>query len=166
MKKCLSVLLAVLMLFSMASILAFADDETTTYEITFIAYDEEGEELMHEVVTTAAGARPLAPRNPVRPNGADGTEYTFRGWMRADDTAEEPEVYSPYLLPEASENVTYKAVFEVTKEGKDSSDTISLFGFLTSIFSRLNKIYARLIYIFKYMTKWLNKSSNFVKKYS
>lgn len=162
MKKCLAVFLAVLMLLSAGAVLAFAEDEATTYEITFLAYDEDGVEIMNETVVVAEGDRPMASHNPTCPNGLYGTEYTFRGWVRADDTSEEPEVFSPYLLPDATESVTYKAVFEVTKEGKDTSDNITLFGFLSSIFSRLNQVLARLTYIIKRMTKALRIGSRYV----
>ena len=164
MKKCLAILLAMLMLLTAAAVPAFAEDEET-YEITFVDYDSEGVEVMNEVVFVNAGERPMASANPTCPNGVNGTEYTFRGWVRADDTAEEPEVFSPYLLPEATESVTYKAVFEITKEGKDTSDNITLFGFLSSVFSRLNQIFARITLIFKSINKALGSSSKYVKKF-
>ena len=135
MKKLTAVLLAVLMLFSAVSVIAFAEDEPTTppeedvyYTIRFVDYD--GSEI--QTLYVKKGDIVPAPANPKREN-TDEYEYTFEGWQATNGTI----VFKPGTIPVAMDHVTYMAVYKESEH----IEVLTFWAFIQSIFARINQIF-------------------------
>lgn len=138
MKKTLSFILAILMLFSTCSVLAFADDEEIPdgmFAITFADYDGRVIETRY----VAAGNRVKAPENPTRASveSQDNLyryDYTFKGWSADSGKT----LYHQNTIPEATENVIYYAVYS---EQRSEIKPLTLMKLIQSIFARINAIF-------------------------
>lgn len=135
MKKVISVLLAVLMIFSVfGATVAFAEDELKeTYTIIFVDFD--GTELA-KFENVTKGDKVIAPAYPVRENTPD-MKYVFKGWKKGDD---ETVLYHQNTIPEASgseEVITYTAVYSE----QPVEETLTFFGLIAYIFSQFNRIF-------------------------
>ncbi|MBQ8028064.1 MAG: hypothetical protein IJ262_01510 [Clostridia bacterium] len=165
MKKTISVLLSVLMIFSVCSVM-LAAAEGTTYTATFIDWDGSPIEFVDvdgnkigNSVEAAEGDIIKAPANPTREsdyaeiNGVDReqTRYTWKGWAVVTGTDSEGNYvyddsvyYHQNSLPLVSGNVTYIAVYS----SEDVSGNQTFFQFIQSIFYRLNLIFEYFFTIF------------------
>ena len=133
MKKALSLLLSVLMIFSCMSVAVFAEDGTlvppTSYTILFVDWD--GTVLESKVVK--AGDIVTAPANPTRTSDNKKIEYIFKGWSSDDGKT----IYHAGTIPIATEDVTYTAIYAENNK----SDIITFWELVRSIFARINQIF-------------------------
>lgn len=156
MKKALSVLLAVLVVFSMCSVFAFADDEsagniTTTPPIT-VMFMSDGKVLMETKVQSGAILTPSTPDNPTKQK-TETTEYIFAGWQQQDAEGNviDETLYQKSTIPaaylaegETSKTVIYVAIYTE----KDITGNQTFWQFFASIFERLNMIFEYFAKIF------------------
>lgn len=126
MKKVISVLLAVLMIFSVFGMtLAYAEEEKDTYTITFVDYDG----TVIKTVVVEDGEAVEAPEYPTREDTED-IKYIFKGWKAEGSD----ELYHKNTIPAAEEDTTYTAVYSEQK----IEPTTSFFALIRSIFERFN----------------------------
>lgn len=145
MKKVLSLLLCVLMIFSCMSIAVFAEDAepqpSVYYKIKFVDWDWDGsDETVISCETVKAGSVVPAPANPTRKSDDKKVEYIFKGWSADGGQT----VYHAGTIPVATEDVTYTAVYAENKK----SDNLTFWGLVKSIFERINKIFEYFAEIF------------------
>ena len=148
MKKCIAILLSVVMLFSFATVFAFADDATPAETVTVTFYDEDGTTVL-AVVTADKGTSPVGPPAPTKPRQDGDPEWEFKGWVAADG-----QEYYSNTLPIANEDTSYTAKYVKLY---DNEDNITIMSFLSSIFARLNKIIAQISTYFEELTKSIQK---------
>jgi len=147
MKKCLAVLLCVVMLFSFATVFAFADNETAeTVTVTF--YDEDGVTVLATVAATK-GTSPVGPPNPTKARQDGDPEWEFKCWVDAEGNE-----YYRNTLPVANADTSYTAKYVKLY---DNEDNITIMSFLSSIFARLNKIFAQISTYLEELTKSVQK---------
>lgn len=137
MKKIIAVLLSVLMLFSVFGATVYAA-EGDYYTVKFVDFD--GTELGSRQVIH--GGIISAPENPSREN-TEEVEYIFKGWS----SDEGKTVYSANTLPLATADVTYTAVYAENEVGNYQT----FWGFVKSIFERINMIFEYFYKIFEEM---------------
>ena len=137
MKKVLAILLCVAMLFSCAAVFAFADDAAPAETVTIIFYDEDGTTVLDTVVVEK-GQTPVGPPAPVKARQDGDPEWEFSGWL-----GEDGKTYYSGTLPVANSDMsftaTYKKLYDNEAEGR-----ITLISFISSIFARLNKLFAQI----------------------
>ncbi len=148
MKKALSLVLAILVAFSMFAVVAAAADETTddltnTVKVTFVISEDP---LVEEVVYLKRGEflTQYTPENPVRQD-TDTTRYTFKGWKSSIDG----QIYYKSTIPTPDEStvaVTYTAVFAE----EDISGRQSFWNLVESIFERINLIFKYFAIVFNW----------------
>ncbi|MBQ5968667.1 MAG: InlB B-repeat-containing protein [Clostridia bacterium] len=147
MKKLIAVLLAVLMLFSVISIIAAAEDEeTVTYLVVF--KDHDGTVLSEQ--TVESGKYPTQPTPPTRPQDEDGTTYVFTGWYSSADH----QTYKAGTVPVVKEDVTYTATYQASAAEEVGTTLLSFFA---SIFSRTSRIFEQITKIFEDLKAQLDK---------
>ncbi len=145
MKKALAVLLSVLAIFSMCSVMAFAEGSTadpTPITVKFM----DGDFLIKEVsVKEGDILTAYAPENPTKPD-TDTTRYTFAGWQAYDEAGavidetlyQKSTLPAPYLAEgQTTATIIYKAVFSE----KDIKGNQTFWNFIESIFARLNLLF-------------------------
>lgn len=132
MKKALSLLLSVLMIFSCMTVAVFAEDKTPApsyYTIQFVDWDgtvlQSGPYSHGEVVT--------APANPTKASEDKNVEYVFKGWSADGGNT----IYHAGTIPIATGDVTYTAVYAENKK----SSNLTFWQLVQSIFARINKIF-------------------------
>lgn len=144
MKKALSVVLAMLMVFSMVGVMAFAEGETRYITYTFL--DEDGSlikefqmaEDSNVIITT------LVPDEPVKPDTED-TRYIFKHWEAEDGTIYyKSTIKNP--TADTPDTVTFKAVYSE----EDISSRQSFWNLIESIFERINLIFEYFAAIFQW----------------
>lgn len=140
MKKALSLLLSVLMIFSCMSVAVFAEDEVpapaANYTVKFV--DWNGTVLQSS--TVAHGAIVAAPANPTRTSDNKKVEYIFKGWSADGGNT----LYHAGTIPVATEDVTYTAIYAENNK----SDTLTFWELVRSIFARINQIFEYFAEIF------------------
>ncbi|MGN1444065.1 MAG: InlB B-repeat-containing protein [Acutalibacteraceae bacterium] len=140
MKKALSLLLSVLMIFSCMTVAVFAENETPDpavyYTIKFVDWD--GTVLQSEPV--AAGEVVAAPANPTRASEDKNVEYVFKGWSADGGNT----IYHAGTIPIATGDATYTAIYAENKK----SDNLTFWQLVQSIFARINKIFEYFYEIF------------------
>lgn len=151
MKKALSVLLAVLVVFSMCSVVAFAGNETTTPPITVI-FLNDGKVIKEAKVQSGETLTPFTPDNPTK-DKTDTVEYVFAGWQQqdADGNIIDSTLYPKSTIPpvalaegETEKTVIYVAVYTE----KSIAGNQTFWQFFGSIFQRLNMIFEYFAKIF------------------
>lgn len=143
MKKALSLLLSVLMIFSCMTVAVFAEDEATPvyYTIRFVDWDWDGsDETTLARETVKAGDIVTAPANPTRESEDKKIEYVFKGWSADGGKT----IYHAGTIPIATEDVTYTAVYAENKK----SDNLTFWQLVQSIFARINQIFEYFAEIF------------------
>lgn len=157
MKKALSVLLAVLVVFSMCSVFAFADDTDTTGNTSTtppitVLFINDGKVIKEVKVQSGAMITPSTPDNPTKQK-TDTTEYVFKGWQQQDAEGNviDENVYPKSTIPsayleegETSKTVIYVAVYTE----KNITGNQTFWQFFGSIFERLNMIFQYFAKIF------------------
>lgn len=152
MKKALAVLLSVLAIFSMFSVMAFAEDSTadpTPITVKFM----DGDSLIKEIAVKEGDVlTAYAPENPTKPD-TETTRYTFAGWQAYDETGaviddslyQKSTLPAPYLAEgQTTATIIYKAVYsEKNIEGRQT-----FWNFIESIFARFNLLFEYFAEIF------------------
>lgn len=148
MKKTLSIVLAMLMIFSTMGVMAFAQDEAQ--KVTYIF--KNGDNTVATVtVVDSISAQELIPNIPASPvkEDTETTRYTFKGWkLEGDDSGAlyyQTTIPVPADMPEGAAS-PYVFVAEFSEE--DISGRQSFWNFIESIFERLNMIFAYFAEIF------------------
>lgn len=143
MKKALSIVLSMLMIFSMVGVMAFAEDAT---KATYVF--KNGEEVVATVVVDPNEVNTLAPYLPANPVKEDTEDirYTFKGWL-----GEDGELYYQSTVPapkaeDAGKTITYVAQFAE----EDISGRQSLWNFIESLFERLNLLFEYFAKVFQW----------------
>ncbi|MBR5437636.1 MAG: hypothetical protein IKV21_01835 [Clostridia bacterium] len=150
MKKALSVLLAVLMLFSMFSMAASAaEDNNNGYKLVKVTFINEGKEYKVYDVWSDESPEALSLfatqisglANPTKAS-TETTEYIFDGWKNTENN----QVY--YVnegLPMPDADITYVATYAE----KDIVANQSFWAFVQSIFARINMIFEYFAKVFE-----------------
>lgn len=141
MKKALSLLLSVLVIFSCMSVAVFAEDETPApsvyYTIKFVDWD--GKKIGEDVIARKGDVVP-APANPTRTSDNKKVEYIFKGWSSDGGKT----IYHAGTIPVATEDVTYTAIYAENNK----SDNLTFWELVRSIFARINQIFEYFAKIF------------------
>ncbi|MGN1194636.1 MAG: hypothetical protein ACI4SB_04065 [Acutalibacteraceae bacterium] len=141
MKKALSLLLSVLMIFSCMSVAVFAEDAapepSVYYTIKFVDWD--GTQIGEDVIVCKGDIVP-APANPTRTSDNNKIEYIFKGWSADGGNT----IYHAGTLPIATADVTYTAIYAENNK----SDIITFWNLVQSIFARINQIFEYFYAIF------------------
>lgn len=157
MKKVLSVVLCVLMLFSAFSVLAFAAEPVKSITVRFVV---NGEEVKKVMVAPGEDLNQYAPKTPTKDSETitdkDGkeiyTKYEFYGW----ESSEDKTIYEEGSLPKATvkegesalKTITFYAQFtEKPMEGvEDVIDDI----IPTSLTDFFKALYEKIVYYIQY----------------
>jgi len=142
MKKAFSVLLSVLVIFSMVGVMAFAAEPPIT--VNFVDYD--GKVLKTINVLPGAQINEYVPANPERAD-TDTTDYTFAGWKDENGNLLHKSTIpvAPQLAEgEATKTVTYTASYTE----KDTTGYQTFWNFIESIFERINMLFQYFAEIF------------------
>ncbi len=159
MKKALSILLSVLIIFSVASF-AFAEDATVTEPpITINFYVDgilkqtikvsEGDKATASYVVTAIG-------NPESEAANESATYTFDGWVPCDENGNKVEsdvkyysgTFPAHYLKEGETESVYNYCATFVVEEKDT-ENITFWQLIQSIFARMNSIFEYFAKIFE-----------------
>lgn len=135
MKKVLAIILCAVMLFSCAAVFAFADDATPAETVTIIFYDEDGTTVLDTVVVEK-GQTPVGPPAPVKARQDGDPEWEFSGWL-----GEDGKTYYSGTLPVANSDMSFTATYKKLYDN-EAEGNITIMSFITSIFARLNKLFA------------------------
>ena len=139
MKKTLSLLLAVIMIFSVSVFTLASAADTVT--VTFYAYD--GSTVVEQKTDVVSGGKFTGPaKAPERANEVvDNVEYvyTFKGWavLNEDGTYDDSVVYYSQTFDYVTEDTNYIAVYSVTER----EPVITFWNLIEMIFSKLNLIF-------------------------
>lgn len=142
MKKALSLLLAVLMIFTVSSAtLASAAD------VTIIFYDHNN--ALIEKIEVEKGTAIVPPAYPDRAavvhEDGSKTEYTFAGWAKYDGTnIDTSKYYYSQDLKVAEESAQYIAVYSE----KTTDAPMTFWNLIEMIFSKFNAIFEYFYIIF------------------
>ena len=150
MKKLLSILLCVVMLFSCVCVIACAEDAAPAETVTITFYDEDGSTVL-ATVTANKGESPVGPAAPTKPRQDGDPEWVFDGWLGADGNK-----YYSGTLPVANSDMSYTATYKKINDN-EAEGNITIMSFIASIFQRLNKIYAQLATYIDELTKSFQK---------
>lgn len=163
MKKTLALILSLLVAFSMFTVAAFAEGETTDapalISVVFLGSDGEEYKVLH--VAPGASLTSSVPENPVKADTAT-TKYTFRGWK--SNIEGDNEWYYKNTLPDAPSAEAYKSMNLVCDNEKydgyiiytadyveeEIAETQSFWNFIQSIFARINLIFEYFATIFDF----------------
>ena len=150
MKKVISVLLSMLMIFSMVGVMAFAEDAENSGNtvvdkatVTVIFYDEDGVTKLEEIRLEPNEELSTKIKNPEKAD-TETTRYIFKGWQAKDGT-----IYYQSTLPtptEADENTTIEYVAVYSKE--DLTQRQTFWNLIESIFERFNLLFQYFAEIF------------------
>ncbi len=128
MKKTVSLLLAIIMIFSAFGMtFAFAEEVKPVYTVTFVDYDGR----VISTVQAEEGETLIAPAYPTRED-TDTMKYIFKGWKAENDD----NYYHQNTIPAVSGNTTYTAVYSEQKIEKP----VTFLSLIASIFARFNKL--------------------------
>lgn len=149
MKKALSVLLAVLMMFSLCSVAFAKDSEDSASKqqvvLTFLNHDL----TTYETKVAYANEKFTGPAvSPTRANETiDGKEYSFkfRGWAEYNNGEVGEKIYNTQTFDYVSADTTYIAVY--AKE--EVEEIMTFWNLIQMIFSKFNMIFEYFFEIFK-----------------
>lgn len=138
MKKALSVVLAMLVLFSMTAVMASAEDLVSVkfYNDEAVVFDAQctpGEKLAEFEI-----------KNPSKA-ATETTEYTFKGWRCSLDG----ELYYANTLPVVPEDAT-EIIFTAEYSEKNITERQTFWNLIESIFARINLIFQYFATIFEW----------------
>lgn len=145
MKKALSVLLSMLMIFSMVGVMAFAEGEEDKFaHYVFVVDDEIFNEF--DLVPESETQISTLIDNPAKAD-TETTRYIFKGWVLKDDETETLWYASTIPAPKAEDagkTFVYTAVFSE----EDLTERQTFWNLIESIFERINKIFEYFAEIF------------------
>ena len=144
MKKALSVLLSMLMIFSMVGVIAFAEGEDTKVHYVFKVDGQEFNkfELTPDDKTTIAELIDTPSKAET-----ETTRYLFKGWVLEGDETETIWHSGTIPAPKAEDvgkTFTYIAVFSET----DLTERQTFWNLIESIFERINRLFEYFAEIF------------------
>lgn len=143
MKKALSVILSMLVIFSMVGVMAFAADEAL---VNVVFLDDNGETIHNVQLAEGTNISSYAPENPSKPD-TDTTEFIFKGWDYVESETDGDRLYYKNGLPTATgETMTFKAVYSEN----DISGYQSFWNLIESIFERINRLFEYFAEIFQW----------------
>ena len=146
MKKALSIVLAMLMIFSTVGVMAFAEDEaaTDTTKITYIFKVDDKVVQEFSVDPTEETSLKNHLEVPTK-ESTETTEYIFKGWLGEDGVTYYPDAV-PVRVEDAGKTLTFVAQFSE----KDITATQSFWKLVESIFARINLIFEYFAKIFEW----------------
>ncbi len=143
MKKALSIILSVLVIFSMFSMVAAAADEdlvTVKFMVEGKVYKEirvvPGQNFVHRIVEGGDAELGIPTKAPT-----ETTEYIFKFWKNEANGHET----SAANVPVATEDTVYVAVFAE----QEIVENQSLWAFVRTIFERINMIFEYFARVFE-----------------
>ncbi len=144
MKKALSVLLSLLVIFSMFGMVAAAEGEQT--DLVSITFKVDGE--VYYYIEALPGANIIERlqtgenklETPVKDLG-DGNVYTFKYW----ENEANGDIRYTGNIPPATEDTVYNAVFHVEEKVENQS----FWAFVQTIFERINLIFEYFAKVFE-----------------
>ncbi len=144
MKKALSVLLSMLVIFSMLGVVAYAEGEEN---LVTVEYYNEGSLIKTVKVAPGTIIDEYVPANPSKP-ATETEEYIFKGWRCDLDNKLYYEETVQYIFEdcEAGSTVRFYAEYSV----KDIGSRQSFWNFIESIFERINLIFQYFAKIFEW----------------
>lgn len=143
MKKALSVLLSMLMIFSMVGVMAFAEGEET--ETVLVEFINEGQVIASIEAVPGTILNKYAPEYPTKED-TETTRFTFKGWECSEDGK---LYYANSTLPVPAEGQT-KITFTAVYSEEDLSDRMTFWNFIESIFERINLIFEYFATVFSW----------------
>lgn len=139
MKKTLSVVLAMLVLFSMTAFMASAEGELVT-----VKFFNDGVVVKEAQLTVGANITDLKVSNPSK-TATETTEYTFKGWRCSLDG----ELYYENTLPVVPADAT-----EITFTAEYAESNVEVrqtfWNLIESIFARINLIFQYFAKVFEW----------------
>ena len=151
MKKALSIVLALLVAFSMFGVMAFATTgETTEAEPPITVIFKVDGEVYRELKVNSGDFITLYIKEYPAKEETDTTRYTFEGWMtEGDETLYKG--YSALPAPTLAEGETTKTiVYEAVFYEEDLSERQSFLNFIEILFERLNTLFEYFATIFNF----------------
>lgn len=146
MKKALSVLLSVLVIFSMVGVMAFAEGEATEGNLVTVVFKDGDNVLASIQVVPGTNLTQYAPEEPTKP-ATEETEYIFKGWDYVECETDGDRVYYSAGLPTVGEeDMTFVAVYSEN----DISGYQSFWNFVESLFERINRLFEYFAEIFQW----------------
>ncbi len=144
MKKVLSVLLSMLMIFSMVGVMAFAEGETESAATVHVIF-KDGDNVLYDMMVAPGTILGSQIENPSKAD-TDTTRYIFKGWMKEGDAE---DIYYQGTLPKPTAadegtTITYIAVYSE----EDLTQRMTFWNLIESIFERLNRIFEYFAEIF------------------
>lgn len=144
MKKALSVILSVLVIFSMLGMAVSAADDGLV-NIQFVIREEGKEDVVLKELNVAPGINIVSQladlEDPVK-EPADGVEYIFKCWENA---ANGHQTSTSNIPPAGETDVVYVAVFAE----QEIRENQSFWAFIESIFERINMIFEYFAKVFE-----------------
>ena len=144
MKKALSIVLAMLMIFSTVGVMAFAEGETATDKITYIFKVDDNVVQQFEIDPTEVKDLKNHLEVPTK-ESTETTEYIFKGWKGENGVTYYPEAV-PVRVEDAGKTLTFTAEFS----SKEITATQSFWKLVESIFARINLIFEYFAKIFEW----------------
>lgn len=144
MKKALSVILSVLVIFSMVGVMAFAAEDPA---ITVQFKDWDGKIIKEVMVDPGTILTSYVPASPERAD-TDDTDYTFAGWKGEDGKLYHTSTFPTPALAEGETTKTIVYTAEYTE--KDTTGYQSFWNFIESIFERINMLFEYFAEIFNF----------------
>ena len=139
MKKALSLVLAVLLLFSMTAVMASAEENLVT-----VKFINDGFVVKEVDLEVGASIITYAPENPQK-KATETTEYIFSGWVCDLDG----KTYYQNTLPVVPEDVT-EIIFVADYSESDIEVRQTFWNLVESIFARINLIFQYFAKIFEW----------------
>ncbi|MBE6773346.1 MAG: hypothetical protein IJN68_06385 [Clostridia bacterium] len=145
MKKALSLVLALLVAFSMFAVVASAEGESTEpVKTVTLVFRVDGEVYQTVEVQAGVPVTPYTPENPVKQN-TDEIRYTFKGWRSTYDG----QLYYKSTIP-TPDGTEGKITFDAEFSEEDISERQSFWNLIESIFERINKIFQYFAIVFNW----------------
>lgn len=148
MKKALSVLLSMLMIFSMVGVIAFAEGEDTkTESAATVSYVFKVDGKVFNEFDIAPGKEIVELIDTPSKAETETTRYLFKGWVLEGDETE--TVWYTGTIPnpteaDAGKTFVYNAVFSET----DLTERQTFWNLIESIFERINRLFEYFAEIF------------------
>ena len=155
MKKALSVVLAMLMVFSMVGVMAFAEGETDTSNlVTYKFLNDDG--TVYSVFQVAAGVEnfDMTECIPEEPTKADTetTRYIFKHWILVENPEDTEGVvyYRGTIEAPTADMAGQELLFKAVYSTEDISARQSFWNFIESLFERINLLFEYFALVFQW----------------
>ena len=148
MKKALSVVLAMLMVFSMVGVMAFAEGEEVSPDYArYVFLNDDGKVIKTFDVKIGENVT-ITQEIPEEPLKAETPEarYIFKHWVDENGTIYHRSTIKAPTENDGGKTFTYTAVYSV----EDISVRQSLWNLIESIFERINRLFEYFATIFEW----------------